>query len=714
MILSAIFGKTGGFEIDFCPEKNYFVRFYPGYADPANAVLYERSGQNMKISMNWLNEYVDIEGPVEMIAETLSDLGFPTESIEKAGDDTIIDVEVTSNRGDCLSHIGVARELAAHFGKELRLPEITYPEFDRNASDLIQVVIDAPDLCWRYTGMVIQGVKVGPSPDWVVKRLEAVGLRSVNNVVDATNYAMLETGQPSHAFDGDKIGENTIVVRTGRSGESLVSIDGTKCRLDESMLVIADKNIPVAIAGVMGGLDTEVSELTTTVLLENARFDPVSVRTTARRLSIPSEASYRFERQVNTRMVDWAARRTAQLIVEFAGGRVAKGMVDTYPREPEELRVAMRPARMSLLLGIDVPEDTTLTLLERLGFAPRKTGDQIECTVPSWRHDITREVDLFEEVARCYGYDKIPVEKKININVAPVDKREKLADKIARVLTGCGYYETVNVSFVNDQVNACFESPDVEPLRVKDETRKSANIIRQNLIGSLLQVVRTNLNAGNPVVRLFEIANTFRPNTDGGLPNERTRIGIVTTGGIRELRGVIEEMVRQVHSELGVVLRPADIPWAQTGAEILIHTDLAGTAGVVNKKVRDAFDIENEIAAAELDFDTLRRHFGQIVQVRPIPRFPAVTRDLSLILEEAVIWNAITEAIDTAAPEQLEKISFVDIYRGKPIPAGKKSLTLSMRFRDEDGTLTHEMVDGFEEAILRELKTKFNAELRTV
>jgi len=322
----------------------------------------------MKVSLNWLSDYVQVDLKAEEIAEALSDLGLPCEGIEHLDGDTVLDVEVTSNRGDCLSHIGIARELAAATSKELRLPQVELEEMERPASEFVQVEIEEPDMCGRYTGRVIEDVKVGLSPDWMVKRLEAVGMRSVNNVVDATNYAMMETGQPPHAFDHASIEGAKIIVRKAMPGEQIVSIDGTKCDLTPQMLVIADTKRPVAVAGVMGGLETEVGGVTKTILLEDAYFDPVCIRTTSRRLALPSEASFRFERFVDIERIDWASRRTAQLIVQVAGGRVAKGVVDAYPRRYQPREVTMRLSRLSKLLGIEVPQDAVLRILSALCF----------------------------------------------------------------------------------------------------------------------------------------------------------------------------------------------------------------------------------------------------------------------------------------------------------------------------------------------------------
>ncbi|MHC4560930.1 MAG: phenylalanine--tRNA ligase subunit beta, partial [Planctomycetota bacterium] len=416
----------------------------------------------MKISLNWLSDYIEVGNSTEKIAEILSDLGFPCEGMEYLDDDTVIDVEITSNRGDCLGYIGIARELAAATGKKLKMPKVELDESEKDVTEFASVQIDDPDLCGRYTARIIEGVKVGPSPDWLSKRLEAVGLRSVNNVVDATNYAMIEMGQPPHAFDYAKITQGKIFVRKAIAGERIISIDGTQCDLNTDMLVIADPRGSVAVAGVMGGLDTEVSETTTTILLEDAYFNPVSVRTTSRKLGLPSEAAFRFERIVDIEMVDWASQRTAQLITMAAGGKVAKGVVDVYPKKPAKKKVTLRLSRLSKLLGIEVPADEAVKILSALSFEPKVKGDLITCLVPSWRNDVYREADLIEEVARVHGYNKIPTERKIKIEVTPVDTRQKLAESIGTYLNGCGFYETISVGFIGDSVAELFAEDGVK------------------------------------------------------------------------------------------------------------------------------------------------------------------------------------------------------------------------------------------------------------
>jgi len=670
----------------------------------------------MKISLDWLSDYVEIEVSAEQVAEILSDLGFPCEGIERLDADTVLDVEVTSNRGDCLGYIGIARELAAATGKELKMPVVELPESEKRTGELAEVEIAEPDLCRRYTARVIEGVKVGPSPEWMRKRLEAVGMRSVNNVVDATNYAMMETGQPPHAFDYAKIEDGKIIVRKAVAGELLVSIDGTKCRLDPEMLIIADAKGPVAVAGVMGGLETEVGGGTTTILLEDAYFDAVSVRRTSRKLGLASESSFRFERIVDMENVDWASQRTAQLIMQVAGGKAAKGVVDAYPGRPEPRQVTLRLGRLNKLLGIEVPPDEAVRILSRLSFQPQREGDSVNCTVPSWRSDVYREVDLIEEVARVYGYNKVPTERKIRIEVAPVDRRQRILTAVAGYLNGCGFYETITVGFVDKRMADLFAEPGTAGyMAVQDVSRKTANLLRQSLIGSLVEVLKTNLNAGNVPCRIFEIADTFVPKGAGELPVEKTRLGLVCDSDLRDLCGVVEGLIDSISRDVEVRFSPADLSWAEVGARISVNGNIIGAAGIVSKSVKEEFDFkEVSPCAAELDFEQLMALPTAAVKVKAIPRFPAIVRDLSLIVDERTAWADIMESLRSKSPPELEGVRFVGIYRGKAIGPGKKSVTLSLRFRDEEGTLTHERVDEFEAEIVNALAASIKAELRTV
>jgi phenylalanyl-tRNA synthetase beta chain len=672
----------------------------------------------MRILLSWLNDYVETGGfSAEQIAETLSDVGLPCEGIVYLGDDAVIDVEVTSNRGDCLSYMGIARELAAAMGKELTMPQVKLNEADKDVTEFAGVEILEPALCGRYTARVIEQVKVGPSPDWVKNRLEAVGVRSVNNVVDATNYAMLEVGQPPHAFDYDRIAQSKIVVRKAVAGERLVSIDGTKCDLDTDMLIIADPRGPVAVAGVMGGLETEVSGATATILLEDAYFDPVSIRRTSRRLGLASEAAFRFERTVDIEMIDWASKRTAQLITEVASGKVAGGVVDIYPRKKAQNQVTLRLSRLNKLLGIEVPPEEAARILAALGFKPNLKAELLICSVPSWRNDIYREVDLVEEVSRLYGYNKIPTQRKIEIEAVPVDPHQKLAESLRTHLNACGFYETINVGFVESSVAELFTPGGARNyMSVRDESRKSMNLLRQTLLGSLLDVLKTNVNAGNLPCKIYEIADTFVPTgKKSSLPIEQAKLAMVCDADFRELRGAVEALIKSMDRDARIEFMPAELVWAEAGAEIAVDGKTIGTAGIFSQAVRRKFDLADLApVGAELQFAQVAALKSAAAKVRPIPRFPAIERDLSIIVDEQVRWDDVVRMVTHNAPAELQGIRFVDIYRGKGIVPGKKSVTLSVCFRDEQGTLTHEIVDHFQADIVQRLAEALGAELRTV
>jgi phenylalanyl-tRNA synthetase beta chain len=483
------------------------------------------------------------------------------------------------------------------------------------------------------------------------------------------------------------------------------------------MLVIADARGPVAIAGVMGGLETEVSDGTTTILLEDAYFDPVSVRTTSRRLCLPSEAAFRFERIVDIEKVDWASRRTAQLIVQAAGGQVARGVVDAYPKKPAKKKVTLRLSRLNKLLGMEIPAETAARILSALGFEPSVADGSIACTVPSWRSDVYREVDLIEEVARVHGYHNVPTERKIRIEVVAVDSRQKLVQTVGRYLNGAGFYETVNVSFVDNVVAELFvEGGPSRHLSVTDVSRKYANLLRQTLIGSLLDVLKTNMNAKNLPCRVFEIADTFVPANGqaGALPIQKSKLALVCDSEFRDLRGVVEGLVRNIDKDADVVFTPADLVWAQPGAQIWLNSQVIGSAGMISPAVKQQLDLKDiAICAAELELDSLLSLAAAPVRIKPVPRFPAIQRDLSLIVDEGIRWVGIMEAVRAKMSPELEDVRFVGIYRGKGIASGKKSVTLSLCFRDEDGTLTHETVDRLEAAIVGSLAELTGAELRT-
>lgn len=671
----------------------------------------------MKISLNWLKDFIEFDNSANEIAAILASRGFPVEETEQLEDDTMLNVEVTSNRSDCLCHLGIARELAAALNIPLRLPEVKIDESTAAADELISVEIKNSQACGRYTARVIQEVQVGSTPDWMRKRLETVGVRSVNNIVDATNYAMMEIGQPPHAFDYDKIQGHKIIVRNAAKGETIVSIDGTKCSLDETMLIIADQNQPVAVAGVMGGLDTEISEDTKNVLLEEAWFAPLCIRSTARKLNLMSESSYRFERNVDIAVIEWASQRTAQLIVQVAGGKIAKSVVDVFPAGYQPKKTFMRLSRLKKLLGIEIPVDQVLQILTSLGFNPKIQDDAVCCDIPSWRsRDTSREVDIIEEVIRSYGYNKIPTETKINIEVAAVDKNQSFSNKIRSYFNACGFYETVNVTFDDANGAGIFGISDIKShFAVKDQLRKSANILRQSLMGSLMTVLKSNINSGNTGCRFYEIANTFEAKQGSDMPNEKMKIGLLIDGDYRIIRGAIEGFVKNINKMANLEFVPTEIKWAKSAAEIKVNSKAVGIIGIADPKTIDKYDMKNiSPVLAELDYNSLFQLQQEKFVFKQLPKYPSIVRDLSIIVDEQVCWSDILSAVNSAKTTELEQISFVDIYRGKPIEKGKKSVTISLIFRDENGTLTHEQVDKMQQNIVDNFKKSLSATLRTV
>lgn len=670
----------------------------------------------MKISLEWLREYVDYQDSVERLAEIFTGIGFPVENYEKVGDDWMVDVEITSNRPDCLAHIGLARELAAATGAKLRLPDVNFPEVGKPVTECTSVADEAPRYCSRYTARLITDVKVGPSPDWMCRRLETIGQRAINNVVDITNYVMMEIGQPLHSFDYDLLKEGRIVVRMARPGEQMVSIDHSVLELKENMLVIADAKKAVAIAGIMGGLESEVVDSTKNILLESAHFDPLSIRRTSRELTLASEASFRFERNIDPVMLEWASRRATALLVQLAGGKAAPGLVDAWPVKKQTPPVPMRLSRMRHLLGISIATERVITILDRLGFGPQYDHqDLITCQIPSWRGDVQREVDLIEEVIRIQGYGHIPAESSIHITVKTEDKYQRTRKKVVNAVQSCGYYETVNVGFLEDKYWPPFCEVGFEPVRVKDVSRKNKNALRASLLPSLLEVRKRNQDAGNEDCRFFELAAVHRPaQNPESLPMEMIQLGLLTDGSFRDLRGAIESIVASLDNQQQVVCQPGKVIWARedAAADLYLGTQKIGQMGVAAENILALFDLGREVCLADLSFAELLKLEGRTVTLQPLIRFPGIVRDLSLVLDEEVPWIKLEQAIRAQQIEDMRELHFVDIYRGKGIDAGKKSLTLSMEFRSVNETLTHEQADAYQEKILSALYKEFDAKLR--
>ncbi len=666
----------------------------------------------MKVSLHWLNEYLDRPAAAEEVERLLAEQGFPIESVTPLpGGDVLIDAEITSNRGDCLCYVGIAREVAAGSGRSLRLPAIAPPVPGATAGTRVEV--QAPNACPLYTARVIQGVKIAPSPDWLVKRLESIGLRSVNNVVDVTNFVLHEMGQPLHAFDLSKLAERRVVVRMAQKDEPFTAIDGSRHRLRPDMLVIADAAKPVALAGVMGGLDSEVSLNTTDVLLESARFDPLTIRTAARVLKLASDSSYRFERGVDPRNVELASRRAAAMLVELAGGVLLPGVVRVGEDEPEPKPVSMRLARCRDLLGIDISPETIVDVLSRLGLSPTLTGNEVRCLVPTFRgRDVEREVDLIEEVARLHGLQHVPVQEKIHIVARSVQPHVAARQRIGQVLTAHGFFEAVTFSFIAPRNGQPFLTGD--PVLIDDERRKTEPMLRPSLLPSLLQARKFNQDVGNHEVALFETASVWRKECVGICETRKLallRDARDASAALRDLRGCVEELVHTL-TGLSGSFQVATHGAMSAAATVALRDRTLGVMGLLGPATQHLFDLQTPAVVAELDLDPLLALYPPARRVRPLPGVPGIERDLSVILDEAVRWEAVEREVRQANPALLEELRFVTVYRGKPVPAGRKSLTLRMHFRHAQKTLRHDEVDPQVAAVVDRLKTQLHAELR--
>jgi len=670
----------------------------------------------MNVTYNWLREYVPTDLAPDEVAETLTRVGLNVDGIQPLPDgDACLDVEVTANRPDCLGHIGVARELAAALDAELALPDAAYPESDEACENLTSIEVEDLDLCPLYTARVIRGVKMGPSPDWLRKRLEAVGVRPVNNVVDVTNYVMMECGQPLHAFDFARLQERRIVVRRARSGERFVTIDHSEHTLTPERLVIADARRAVALAGVMGGAETEISDATTDILLEAAVFNPLSIRATGRALALASESSFRFERRVDPCGTDWASRRACALVTQVAGGKVARGVCTVGKPLPEPHEITLRVGRIETILGIAIAPETAADILRRLGLEILEAGpERIRVRIPSWRADLEREIDLVEEVARHHGYDKIPERADIRVTYAAPARPERVREATAEVLTAAGYFEAVTFSFTSGEEAGRFRPADLEgePLAL----RGTALVLRESVLPGLLESLRINRNAGEAGARLFEIAHRFVPVEGRELPQEDPMLALASPDDFQDVKGVLEALFERLGIGERVGFAPtdryADLEPGQA-AEVLLDGEPLGMVGQVAQPTAAAFDLDEPPTVAEVLYGRLVDAAALERAYEPVPPYPAIVRDLAIVVDEAVAWAEIEKAIASAEATEVESLEPLDVYRGEQVPAGKKSVALHLVLRSGSETLTHSQADAVQAKILGSLKARLGAELRS-
>ncbi len=671
----------------------------------------------MIVSWNWLTDYLRLDLPVDVLTERLALAGLNHESTEEVGGDLAIDLEVTSNRPDCLAHIGVAREIGVLFDRKVCLPDPRPKANGAPVEGLAQVRIDAPDLCRRFTARVVTGVKVAESPWWMRKRLETLGVRPISNVVDVTNYVMFECGQPLHAYDLAKLDGRILIPRRAVKGETLRAINGKSYELTPDMLVIADASRPVGLAGVMGGLDTEIGAETTDILIEAARFDPLNVRRTSRALGLHSDSSYRFERPIDPEVTEWASRRCAELILETAGGTLHPGMIDAGGFAVDRPAVTLRLDQIARVLGIAIdPAEVARILLalglESLGGPPEAP----KFRPPSWRSDLEREIDLIEEVARVHGYEHIPEDRAVPLAGAPRGPRERVEDVARSLLSGLGFDEAITLSFVPDELVGTMD-PDATapPIRVEHSVRKRANALRQSLVPGLMAVRRHNESHGNADVDLFEIANVYLPRPGQPLPDEPTRLTLLSGRDFLGLKGIVEAVLARFHVEKLLEVRPSACPWFTPGrsAELFLGGTPLGRIGEVDRSKLDSLELRGTCSAAELTLGVLVEKADLVPRHHALPPLPAVARDLSLVVPRALSWAELSGVVGRAGGSNLEAIVYLDAFRGGNIPEDRQSLHFGLRFRHPERTLTGEEVERSVHEIVEACASRFEATLRT-
>ena len=673
----------------------------------------------MLVSWNWLKNYVDLEVTVAEFSDRLTMSGLNLEEFHPVGNDWCIDFEVTSNRPDCLGHLGIAREAAVLYQSPLKIPAAAPRSGSTNTSTITSVSIESPDLCSQYHARVIRGVKVGPSPKWLVERLETVGITAINNIVDITNYVLMECGQPLHAFDLRKLHGQKIVVRRARPNEKLQAIDHKEYPLTADMCVIADADRPVAIAGIMGGADTEITSATTDVLIEAALFSPLAIRNASRKLKLRSDSSYRFERALDPHGPDWASRRCCELILELAGGELLHETVFAGTQPSTDLgTVTLRFAQLKRVLGIEIPAAEAVRILETLGLkVQQRDGDlSVTLSIPSNRRDLTREIDLIEEVIRIHGYDQIPADAPVPLCASKKRFQDRVSDRVRETLTALGFFEAMTVSLVSETERKLFTPRgDIPTLSIEHSDFPEFSRLRQSLIPSLLVSRRENERHGQFLAQLFEIARVYL-STDKAIPEHQAEprlVSCVSGRSFHELKGVVEQIAASVNPTASVTVHPFEssqfVPGR--GAEVFLNGQSWGWLGELDRAVTDQLSLRDAVSVAELDLSVLEAHADLVPKFREFPTHQVSIRDLNFVLDEPVTWSAVEETVRSAGVPFLESVSFGGQYRGKQIPEGKKSYVVTLAYRS-DRTLTSEEIEAAQQSVIAACTTQLSATLR--
>jgi|688.fasta_scaffold00410_34 phenylalanyl-tRNA synthetase beta chain len=671
----------------------------------------------MLVSWQWLGDYVRLGVEPSVLADRFALSGLNHEQTFQAGNDTVIELEVTSNRGDCLGHIGVAREAAVLLGQSLCVPAPKPAQSAKPCSDSIRIENRFPTCCSRYTARVICGVKIGPSPEWLVDRLAAVGVKSVNNVVDVTNYVMLECGQPLHAFDLDQIHGGQLEIRPAASGEQFVAIDHRTYTLDDRTVVIADANRAIALGGVMGGAETEISATTTNVLIETALFEPLAIRRTARTLKLQSPSSFRFERRPDPAGVDWASLRACELILQVAGGELQAGVVSVGQSPALPPAITLRLNQIPRILGIEVPSDKVVTILQALGCSlTNQTDAKLSVTAPSWRSDLTREADLIEEVARIFGYDQIPENAVVPMTVAQPRRKDMAVQRMRNTLSCWGIDEAMTPSVVAlglESVGSLWT--DSPPLATETPLLEGARWLRRGVIPSLLAARHANQVQSIRNAQVYEIANVVLPSTSlSQLPKEYCVLGMVTAGDLRLIRGCVESILGQLGCQHDLKWLAVEHPlFAQaTAMQIRSGDQVVGWLGQIKATVQEQFNLDAACAAAELNVDLLTGLLVEVRRAKPYSSFPAIQRDLNFIVDETLSWAELQQLCRQNAGPHIQAIEYVETYRdAKKDGPDKKRILLSLNFQSMDRTLTSDEVEQAITQVISACDRAFSAKL---
>ncbi len=694
----------------------------------------------MLISYKWLRELTDTALTPAELRERLTMVGLAIDAVEEIEGDSVLDVEVPSNRPDCLSHIGIAREVSVIERSNVLTPKTEVFKTGGKSADLAAVEISDPELCPRYTARIVRGVKIGPSPAWLAKRLGEIGQRPINNVADITNYVLHEMGQPLHAFDLSKLSQHRIVVRRAQPNEKLKTLDGVDRQLDSEMLVIADTEKPVALAGIMGGLDSEISETTTDVLIESAYFDPDSVRRTARKLGMDTEASRRFERGADCENVLKAQARCVELICQIAGGVATEDVIDVYPIPAPARNIDLRTARVESRTSLKVDEGEMRRILSALGFAENSsTDDVIAFAVPSWRPDVSVEEDLIEEIARHTGYDRI--ESKLPLSDIPGEYQptEMNRRQLRNALKNLGFDEAISFSFIDTAHDQLFEllpslgqdqtSPDLVALN--NPILEGATRMRPTLLPGLLAAVRHNLNHGTRDLGLYEIGRVFAGSNPGGdsneLPVERDALALVVHGGaidegsaqarrevdFFDLKGALEAAVDAMN--LGPLsFSNGEVKHLRAGQSAriaLADGTVIGAIGRLAESIAANYKFRQPLYLAELDLTALFNSVARAIRYQPLPRYPSVVRDVTLLVARDVAFANLVEYANALKVADYSGATLVGTYEGKNIPEKMRSVTLRIEYRSPEGTLRDEVVEERHRELVSSLVKKFNAEV---